>query len=443
MAKYDARYAAYNILRDVTDKKAYYNLTLKEYLKDSMSAEDKRFASSLAALTLEHFITLDYYLKPFISVKRVHAGIMHILRLGACQIKYMRVPESAAVNESVNLAKAIGKQALAGFVNAVLRNFAKNYQTVALPADEAGRIAVEHGFPLWMAGKFIKQWGLEEAKAFFSYRTDNQYTCIRINALKTNRTEFEKKIQFHNLEFKKSFILDDAYYIKNITDIERLDIFHEGLAAVMGESSMIAVRAAVSLVEDGAKLLDACSAPGGKSAYAAAIKQNNLQITAWELHEHRAKLIKKNFERLGVSNARIEARDASVFAEEYTEVFDLVMIDAPCSALGLVHKKPDIRLHRKPEDITELAEMQQSILQTCGRYVKKGGFLAYFTCTLTKEENENAVNRFLQKNTAFQHIEKFMVPGSLKERVQKGMLTIKPHEDGLDGFFIALMEKNI
>lgn len=441
MAKYDSRHAAFDILRDVADKKAYYNLALKEHLKDTMSAEEKRFAASLSALTLEHFITLDYYLKTFITAKRVHAGIMHILRLGACQIKYMRVPESAAVNESVKLAKAIGKEALAGFVNAVLRNFAKNYETVALPENETGRLAVENGFPLWMTEKFAHQWGLEEAKAFFSYRADNQYTCIRMNALKTSRAEFEKRMQSQNMEFQKSLILDDAYYIKNITDIDRSDIFHDGLATVMGESSMIAVRAAVGLIKEGAKLLDACSAPGGKSSYAAALKQNTLNITAWDIHEHRAELVRKNFERLGVSNERIEVCDASVFAKDYTEAFDLVMIDAPCSALGLIYKKPDIRLHRKPEDIAELAKVQKDILFTCAQYVKKGGFLAYFTCTLTNEENEDVVNCFLRENTGFKPVEKFTVPEGLKARVRDGMLTIKPHEDGLDGFFIAMMEK--
>jgi 16S rRNA (cytosine967-C5)-methyltransferase len=437
----NARVTAYRVLAEVLDEKAYFNMALKKHLDEGLSPEDKRFTTVLAAVTLENLNGIDYYLTSFITAKRVHKSILNILRLGACQIMYLHVPESAAVNESVRLAKAIGKQALAGFVNAVLRSFARGYKNVPLPQDMLQRVYVQYGFPPWMARKFIAQWGEEEAERFFAYQPDHQLTCVRMNAIKSDADEFESLIRTEGLLFIKGRFIEEAYYIRNITSIAQLSVFNDGKAAVMGEASMIAVAAVCASLPEGASVLDACSAPGGKAAYVAALKKNAIKITAWDVYEHRTELIKKNLLRLGVEKAIIETRDASIYDEKFKQQFDLVVVDAPCSALGLIQKKPDIRIYRQQEDIAALVKTQTALLDTCAQYVKKGGLLAYFTCTLIKEENEGVVEGFLSRNSDFAPCTDLHLPEQLKARARSGMITIMPHVDTLDGFFIALMER--
>ena len=399
MGKDKARTAALSILRAVLDEGAYYNLAQKDKLAN-LAAEEKKFAVQLSALTLERLVTIDYYLHKFIR-GRVHTLVLHILRLGACQLMYMRVPESAAVNESVELAKVVGKGALSGFVNGVLRNFARNYASVELPEDADERLSVQYGFPLWIVRKFTAQWGREEAERFFAYRPDPRETCVRVNTLLCKMEDFETFLKDSALEYRRGALAPEAYYIRGMSDLEHWQPYAEGLVTAMGEASMTAVRAAMGHLAPGASVLDACSAPGGKAAYAAALMGNNIGITAWDLHEHRAELIRRNFTRLGVQNARVEPRDAVEYDAALAEKFDLVMVDAPCSALGLLHGKPDIRHHRHPEDIAGLAVTQAKLLSVCSRYVQKGGTLAYFTCTLAKEENEDVVTRFLSENEEF------------------------------------------
>jgi 16S rRNA (cytosine967-C5)-methyltransferase len=440
----DARVTAYKIISAVLREESFYNLALKKHLNPRMSTEDRRFAASLSALTLEHAVTIDYYLKHFIQAKRLQPAIQDILRLGACQILHMNVPASAAVNESVKLAKKTGKGALSGFVNAVLRNFAKGYGAVNLPdesEDPPAYLSIKHGFPLWIVKRLAADYGTEEAQAFLSFPADTKDTTVRMNTLKTDADAFEKALRAAGYEYRKSALVPGCYHIQNISDIENTDIYRRGEATAMGEASMTAVRAVSPLLAGGVSLLDACAAPGGKSAYAAALLKNGGSITAWDIHPHRTELIQKNFERLGVGNYEIAVKDASVRDPACDGRFDLVIVDAPCSALGLVHKKPDIRLHRKEADIPALAALQQEILGTCANYVKRGGHLAYFTCTVLKEENEDTVRAFLKADGRFRPSEKLFLPEPLQSRAKDGCVTLLPQADGTDGFFISLMER--
>ncbi len=417
-----ARRAAYDALTAILQDGAYTSLALKKHVPSSLSAEDRRFATRLVRTTLENLLRIDYALSGFIK-GRVHGSVRNILRLGACQLMFMDTADYAAVGESVALAKKVKPQ-LAGFVNAVLRALVKGKDAIVYPQDkDAKALSIEASYPEWICEKFIRDFGYEFAHALLSYRGE-EGTPIRLNTLKADAASLEAELDRLGLEYTKGNV-PDAYIAKGLTDIENLDIYRNGWIAVQSESAMRAVLAAEP--QAGEKLLDACAAPGGKSAFAAALTGNRLEITAWDIHPHRVDMTNKNYTRLGVANAQAVLNDASIFAPEYAAAFDCVIVDAPCSAMGLMASSPDIRYNRKPEDIAALSAKQSEILQTCARYVKPGGRLAYFTCSINKE-NEAVTDRFVRENVAYTYI--------------KPPETLYPHISGSDGFYIAVMKRN-
>ena len=247
---------------------------------------------------------------------------------------------------------------------------------------------------------------------------------VRLNTLKATPDELENALIKLKLEFSTGR-LPQTYVVKSMTGIETLDIFNNGWIAIQSESAMTAVRTVP--FEPGQKLLDACAAPGGKSAYAAALMDNTLNIVAWDIRPHRVDLMDRNFARLGIAHARTALQDARKYEPCLVSAFDIVMVDAPCSAMGLMARNPDIRYVRKPEDIVSLRQTQSEILGTCANYVRTGGTLSYLTCSINKEENEGITDVFLSQTDAFEYAE----PPK----------TMFPHIDGSDGFYIAVMKR--
>lgn len=418
-----ARRAAYEALTAITRENAYTSLALKKHIPSSLSDEDRRFASRLVRTTLENLLRIDHALSGFIK-GRVHGSVRNILRLGACQLLYMDAADYAAVSESVALAKKIKPQT-AGFVNAVLRALAAGRDNIKYPQGEnAYALSVETSYPEWTCEKYVRDFGYEFAHALLSHRAA-EGTAVRLNSIKADAETLERELDKLGLEYARGSV-PGAYTVRGLTDIENMEIYRSGWIAVQSESAMRAVLAAEPKPEE--KLLDACAAPGGKSAFAAALAGNRLEVTAWDIHPHRVEMTNKNYARLGVANASTALRDASVYAPEYETAFDCVMVDAPCSAMGLMASSPDIRYSRKPDDIGALSAKQLEILSTCARYVKPGGRLAYFTCSINNEENEAVTGRFLSGNAPFAYM--------------KPPETIYPHTSGSDGFYIAVMKRN-
>ncbi len=428
----NARQAALEIISKVLKEKSYLNLECKRVLSADWSVEDKRFITALANTTIENLFRIDYVLGQFITAKRVHAVIMNILRLGACQLLFFEsVPVSAAVNESVKLVEKSGKGQLKGFVNAVLRNLSKNFGRLQYPDrddDPAEYFHVFYSYPKWLCEKYISEYGEEQTEQMMSYTGDRTLTCVRANHLEEMPEDF-----------LPGLYCDDAFYIRGMSAIEREPLFLNGSLTVQGEASQAVVCAAGIGPRD--HVLDACAAPGGKSAYAAWFAREG-KIVAMELHEHRAQLMQRNFERLGVQNAEIKVADASVLIAEYAGAFDVVLVDAPCSALGLLYRKPDIKIFKQREDVAPLVAIQRALLNTCAAYVKPGGTLLYSTCTINREENEENIRWFLENNGTFeQDALRMFLPGELKERTDDGMLQLFPHIDSIDGFFMARLKK--
>ncbi|MEG0256746.1 MAG: 16S rRNA (cytosine(967)-C(5))-methyltransferase RsmB [Christensenella sp.] len=430
----NARQAALEIVSNVLKNKSYLNLEGKRVLSASWSVEDKRFITALANTTIENLFRIDYVLKQFITAKRVHTVIMNILRIGACQLLFFEsVPVSAAVNESVKLVEKTGKRQLKGFVNAILRNVSKNFGNITYPdRDEApiDYFNVFYSYPKWLCEKYISEYGEDQAEQMMSYTGNRSLTCMRLNRLKGGAVPEE---------YLPGLYCEDAFYIKGMTSVEKMPLFRDGDISVQGEASQVTVCAAGIKPDD--TVLDACAAPGGKSAYASWFARDG-KIVCMELHTHRAELMKNNFERMGVKNAEICVADASVYKPEWAEKFDVVLADVPCSALGLLYRKPDIKIFKQKEDIAELVKIQRAILETCSAYVKRGGTLLYSTCTIDRDENENNIREFLARHNDFAEDDlSAWLPGGLKDRTDNGMLQLIPHIDSIDGFFIARLKK--
>ncbi len=419
----NARQAAYDALTAVMRDGSYTALALKKNLPPSLSDGDRRFATRLVLTTMENLIRIDHALSGFIKSGRVHGSVRNILRLGACQLLFLNVDTHAAVNESVSMAKRIKPQT-AGFVNGVLRALDRGRADIRYPQGRnAQALSVAASYPLWMCEKYITVFGYDFAEAMLNYRAPHD-TVVRVNTLKTTPQALEDELTRLGLEYRKGKV-EGAYLVAGMSDIEGMPIYQEGWIAVQSESAMRAVLAAN--VQKGERLLDCCAAPGGKSAFAAALAAGELDITAWDVHEHRVDMMRRNCERLDVT-ARCELRDASVFEPQLAGSFDVVLADMPCSASGLMAHSPDIRYTRKPEDIGALVKLQREILETCAGYVKKGGRLIYSTCSINREENEGVTDAFVRDHAGYQY----------KGKPE----TIYPHIADSDGFYIAVIQRD-
>lgn len=435
----NARRVALGVLEDV-EQGAYFNLALKRAL-GSLSEQDRRFVSALCFTTLENLYRIDYVIGQYTQGKRIHRMIRNVLRLGVCQLMFFEsVPQSAAVNESVKLVQKTNKPQFKGFVNAVLRKIAGAAGRIEYPdlfEQPVKYLSVFYSYPAWLVEKYIADYGRDFAEAMLSFRKTEPDTCVRANLLKTSAEALEQALAAAGLRVLPGKYVKDARYVKNMAAVDRLPAFIGGEMAVQSEASMLVVRAAQ--IRPSSTVLDVCAAPGGKTAYAAQFTPASL--TALELHPHREELMRKNFERLGV-RANTLVADASVFDPALEAAFDRVLVDAPCSALGLAYRKPDIKYVKTPAELAELAGIQQAILQTCAHYVKPGGRLIYSTCTINRAENDENLDQFLQTNPDFAEAPLAdALPAALATRAKNGRLQLFPHLDGVDGFYIAALEK--
>lgn len=405
------------LLCDVINDGAYINLAAKERLSH-LYAQDRSFAYAAAALTVENLERIDGILSEHIRAKRVNGKVRNILRLSACQLLYMDVPARSAVDEGVKLARECGKGELSGFVNGVLRS-------VAAACDREA----PQGVPDWLRGILAKTRTEEEIAAFAAYKPSG--VSIRL-CDEGAKAELEKR----GAELTPGRYLPEIYSARGIGDISADPLFNAGRYTVMGEASAIAVR---SVYAGQQRALCACAAPGGKAAYMSFLGCRD--ITAWDIYPHRVSLLRNTLDRLNVENYVAEARDASVYDEKYDSAFPLVVVDAPCSGLGVLHKKADMLLNRSAKDIAALCAIQRGILDTCAKYVGVGGTLAYFTCTVTQEENAGVVDGFLAAHPGFSP-RALALPEELKKYEHAGRIELSPERTETDGFFIAAMTRD-
>jgi 16S rRNA (cytosine967-C5)-methyltransferase len=420
----NARKAVLNSLIKFEEDNSYSNLALDKTLKsEDFSAKDKAFITTLFYGVIERKITLDYIIKRFSENNgRLKKYVRQNLRMALYQILFLdKIPNSAAVDESIKLLN--GKYSFAkGYTNALLRNVIRN-----LPLDmdfkeiddDIKRLSVKYSFPEDLIKFFIKNYG-EDVELLLSAFSKIPKTAIRVNTLKTDDDSLIEILKDEGIIATKGNI-KNSLFIENIGSLEKLKSFKEGLFHIEDESAQ---QAAVFLdAKSGDDVLDICAAPGGKTFTIAQIMQNKGKIVANDVYPHKLKLIEKGAERLGIDIIETSLKDASKdtgFAK-----FDKILCDVPCSGLGIIRKKPEIR-YKNPHSLDNLPNLQYLILCNASHFLKSGGKLIYSTCTLNKLENEEVVARFLKDNKDF---------SKLKEK------TYFPHIDGNDGFYISVLEK--
>ena len=410
----------------------YSHIALKQVLDkyQYLDKKERAFITRVVNGTLERMIELDHIIHSFSKVKvnKMKPVIRMILRSGVYQIKYMdAVPDSAVCNESVKLTGKRGFTGLKGFVNGVLRNVSRNLAKVEYPSrekDPEGYLSIRYSLPAWLAAQWILEYGLEKAEeigeGFFAERP----LCVRCNTSRISREELAERLRREGVEATPDEEVPCALWLQGYDHVAGLPEFREGLFYVQDLSSMRAVLWADP--REGDQVLDVCAAPGGKAIHVAEMLRGTGMVEARDLTDYKVGLLEENIRRTGLANIRAVKWDATLPDQEKEEKMDIVLADLPCSGLGVLGKKPDLRYKMTPEKEEELVRLQQKILSVAQAYVKPGGTLVYSTCTIHRAENEENTRWFLENHPKFRlRKERQLLPGA----------------DRGDGFYIAVMEK--
>ena len=439
----DAREAAMLALNACQRQGGWSDGALKKQLAAAeLSGRDAALATQLCFGVLQNQLLLDFYLSKFsnIPLKRMEGKVVQTLRLGAYQMLFLtRIPHSAAVNSAVTLVKTHCKNPrAAGMVNGILRSMERSLQNMPVipQGDPVAYLSTLYSHPEWLVKEFILSLGEEETAQLLAADNSQPPTAVMVNTTRTTAEELKAMLEADHVEAEPHPWLENCLLLHRTGDLERLEAFQQGLFYVQDPASRMAVLAAGA--KPGMKVLDCCAAPGGKSFAAAIAMENQGEIVSCDLHPHKKKLIQAGADRLGLTIITPKTADGKVFRPEWENAFDLVLVDAPCSGLGIIRKKPDIR-YKDPAPLADLPAVQLDILRNAARYVKPGGTLMYSTCTLLYRENGEVVETFLAENNSYK-AEAFILPGPVG-LVQGGSVTLWPHRHGTDGFFISKMRR--
>lgn len=423
------REAAFLALMKFERDKTYINAALNEiFIKYDLIELERSFATELAYGCLKNRLLLDHIISRFskIRIKKMSAQVRIILELGAFQIiKLDRVPDSAACDESVKLARKFAVRSR-GFVNGVLRSLCRGKDEVEYPQPsdgEAEYLSVMLSYPRWIVDRIINDYGRETCEMILAAANSVYPPFIRQNSLKSTY-DFVAALKADCIDAEPDREIEGCYKVHGSLNISGSDTYKNGLFTIQNRSSQLA---AITLdPKPGMLVVDMCAAPGGKTTHIAELMKNHGEIHAFDIHKHKIDLINSAAKRLGISIISAEARDARIPVTGLISKADRVLLDAPCSGLGVMHSKPDIRWTRQESNISELTEIQRSLLDTAAEYVKQGGFLVYSTCTLLKDENERQTENFISRRMDFALVS------------QKTLFT---HETGGSGFYIAKFVK--
>ena len=420
------RKSAGKALIKVESDGGFSNLVIDNVIKqDGLVGADSALATALFYGVLDRKITIDYILSKYSKqpIKKLPYYVAAALRIGVFQLLYMdKIPSFAAINESVNLVKRSKNSNSSGYVNAVLRNVDREGNN-SLPDDDSVKsISIRYSFPEWIVARFVNQFGVEKTKEIFTEMLKKSDVYLRVNNTKISTDELIEKLHDEGVETEKTDIENGLKVISQSGAIDGLSAYKNGYFHVQDLSSQICV-ASLDL-KDNMRVLDICAAPGGKTFTAAEIMNGTGEIISCDLYEHRVKLISNGAKRLSLKNVKTFVADASIYNGELGE-FDRVLCDAPCSGLGIMGRKPDIK-YKNEYEIKDLPEIQYNILENAAKYVKPNGKIVYSTCTILREENEDVFDRFISLNPHFKAI---------------STQTILPSEKGGDGFFIAVAER--
>lgn len=428
-----------DILLEVNENGMYSHVVMNNALKKYQYLEksERAFITRIAEGTIERQITIDYIIDMFSKVKtaKMKPVIRNIMRMAVYQIMYMdAVPVSAACNEAVKLTVKRGFAGLKGFVNGVLRNIARNKDTI-----EYSSLSVKYSMPDWIIRKWQECYDENTLVTILEALQEKRDTVIRCNTERCSVDELITELQAEEITVGRSPYVEYALTIDNYDYLDNIKAFREGRFSVQDISSMLV--GTVSGIKEGDCVIDVCAAPGGKSLHMAELLNGSGEVIAMDISQSKVDMMKQSIERMKFRNITAKVQDACVYHEELCEKADILLCDLPCSGLGIIGRKADIKYKMTEEKQKELVELQRKILENVYRYVKKGGTLIYSTCTINREENEENVE-WLLKNFPFERENLCNLPENLAADTQKsGYIQMLPGVHQTDGFFIARLKR--
>lgn len=440
------RNTALNVLMKIEQDNAYSNIALNNAIRENkLSGVDSSFVSALVYGVLERKITLDYIIKQYskIPLRKIELKTKMILRLGILQLLFMdKIPESAAVNESVNLAKKHKLQKSSGFINGILRSITRSEEKYKLPdkSDKVLYYSVKYSAPQELVKLWINSYGELNTEQLLKSLGGRPKICARVNTLKSDKNSLIAELAKENVKAEEIPFLENAVSLTETGSIERLSAYKSGKLHIQDASSQLCVDFLSPKPRE--VLLDICSAPGGKSFTAAQYMCDRGKIFACDLYDHKLKLISDGAKRLGINSIVTLKRDGAS-SDVSLPLADKILCDVPCSGLGILSRKPEIRY--KDNLITaDLPELQYKILCQSAQYLANGGRLVYSTCTLNPAENNKNAQRFLEEHPDFYGV-KLSLPSQIKRAIDENdyEITLMPHTSGTDGFYIAVFGKKV
>ena len=438
----NSRELAFKTLYDIERNKNYSNISINKNFKNvNISDQEKGLATELIYGIIENKYYLNYIIDKLskIKSKKMSTYVKISLWLGIYQILFLdSIKDHAAVNESVNLIKKYDKKS-SGFVNAILRNVLRQKDSIMEIKDKEikDELSIKYSYNPWIVEKWIKDFGQEFTEDLLDANAEKPNLYIRTNTLKISRDELIGKLAKEGIKCTKVNGIDEAIMVQNLKNIEGNELFKLGYFTIQDISSMLVGK--IANPEKDSKVLDICSAPGGKTTHVATIMENTGQVIARDVFDHKLKLIKSTVNRLGLTNVSIENRDALKLDDNSIDKFDYVLADVPCSGLGIIRRKPEIKF-KEASELSSLPDIQSKILNNASKYVKENGTLIYSTCTIHDEENIDVVEQFLKENKNFELVPIENINIDLDNQ-EKGYIKIYPNIHGMDGFFIAKLKR--
>lgn len=416
------RKLALQAIEKILYKNGYANIIINEYLnKYELTDDERRLFTKLVIGTVEKKLTLAYYLEPFLK-KKQKTSIYSLLLMSVYQLVYLNIPDYTVVNEAVNIANTLDKM-VGSFVNAVLRNFLRNELRSFEGLEDVKLLSVKYSYPTWLIAYLLKDYNYETVVKILEFNDDVKHDAIRVNTLKTTTEEVTEVLNDEKIPYQQSDLVNDGLIVEE--SMVNHELFKEGKITIQDIASQMVTE--IANPEMDSTIIDLCSAPGGKAAHLAAWMNNTGTIYACDIYLHKIKLMEKNFKRLGVTNTQVELIDArKVKNVVKQESFDYVLADMPCSGLGVMSHKCDLKYNITYDSIKEIIALQKEILDASYPLIKKNGYLIVSTCTINKSENEEQIAWLIKKYP------------NLKVEYEK---TILPYEYGTDGFFICKLKK--
>ena len=434
------------VLLEITEHGMYSHIVLRDVLNKYQYLEKKErsFITRVTEGTLEHMMEIDYILDQFskVKVKKMKPVIRNIMRSAVYQMKYMdSVPVSAACNEAVKLAVRKGFGSLRGFVNGVLRNVARNLDQIEYPTEPLKRLSIQYSMPEWILNLWLKAYDSDIIEQMLQAFQRETPLTIRCNLRMVTQKQLKEHLEAEGVTVKVHPYLEYAFHISGFDYLGDLESFQNGEFSVQDISSMLVSELAAP--KEGDYVIDVCAAPGGKSLHMAEKLNGSGHVEARDLTEYKVSLIQENIERTGLSNVEAAQQDALIFDESSVGKADIVLADLPCSGLGVLAKKTDLKYKATKEGADSLAKLQREMLKNVQAYVKDEGKLVYSTCTINPAENMDNVHWFLNQYPEFELID---IHGLLCEELQKdvkenGCIQLLPGVHQSDGFFLACMKK--